>query len=81
MKLADRNLWRADPVTKELIRQLTESRYEIMECWARSMYVSTSEQEAEMRGQCGAISTIIDLIDEIGGLDESSSGEPGNHEM
>ncbi len=81
MTLSERNQWRSDKVTKELLQFLSDYRENIKELWASSAYPQPQD-EAAMRGAVGAIKDVIDMIDQVGGLNESTrqlGNEAGLH--
>lgn len=69
MQREDRLAWLSHPCTQELIQELSIAREAVKEGWSTGDY-PTIEKNAEMVGQCKAITDAIEIVEETGGKDE-----------
>jgi len=69
----DRLEWAQNPVTKAFLQQLTESRQEAMESWAKEYFVGSTLEEGAIRNATalGGMRVLNDLIAQIESCDPS----------
>jgi len=63
----DRLDWTQHPVTKELLEQLRESRFEVKESWAKECFAGQSLEQGALQNATalGGVRVLTDLIQQL----------------